>query len=81
MPERLDKRRTCIVLVVNTVKGLLQINNDYTIRKASIDIDTQAIVCLQCWPLFNKPFSFIDVWSWITFWEIWSTVGITDIGR
>ncbi|CAH3184224.1 unnamed protein product [Porites evermanni] len=34
-------------LVVNSVKGLLQINKDYTIKKISINIDTPAIVCLQ----------------------------------
>ena len=33
------------------VKGLLQINNDYAIRKTSIYIDTPAIVSFQCWPL------------------------------
>ena len=34
-------------LVVKSVKGLLQINKDYAIKKTSIIIDTPAILCLQ----------------------------------
>ena len=34
-------------LMVNSVKGLLQINKDYTVKKTSVNIDTPVIVCLQ----------------------------------
>ena len=36
-----------IYLVVNSVKGVLQINKDYAIKKTSINMDKPAIVYLQ----------------------------------
>ena len=49
-PNRLpikDEKTNKNYLVANSVKGLLKINKDYTIKNTSTNIDTPAIVCLQ----------------------------------